>query len=324
MKALRIEKYGGPEVMQIVDVPVPEPDDGEVRVRVQAAALNYSDIMIREGTYVDATPLPYMMGREFCGTIDAVGPGVSGWSTGQRVIGSAMSGAMAEQVAVSARTLLPCPDGLSADEGAAILVAGITAIHCLEDCARLQAGETVLVQAAAGGVGTMAVQIALTMGAKVIGTASSAEKCRAVKEFGALAINYKSGDWVKEVLAATDGRGADVILESVGGEIFRRSFKEALATFGRMVVFGVASRDIVPVDNREILESNKTLTGYYLGAYIPRYLDRVFTATLKLVSLIGEGKVRAVVGKTFALEDAVDAFNHMQRRESIGKVIIAP
>jgi NADPH:quinone reductase len=173
-------------------------------------------------------------------------------------------------------------------------------------------------------VGTLALQIARAMGAKVIGTASNAAKCRAVTDLGALAIDYTKGDWVKEVRAATDNRGADVILESVGGEVFRRSFKEALATFGRMVVFGLASREIVTVDNREILGSNKTLTGYYLGAYIPAYLDRVLTATMKLVTLIGEGKVRPIVGKIFPLDRAVDAFNHMQRRENIGKVIIAP
>jgi NADPH2:quinone reductase len=324
VKALRIEKFGGPEVMQIVDLPVPEPAPGQVRVRVEAAALNYSDIVIREGQYVDTMPLPYVLGREFCGRIDAVGPDADGWVAGQRVIGSAGGGAMAEQVIVPARTLIPCPEELGAPEGAAVLVAGITAVHCLQDCARLQAGERVLVHAAAGGVGTLAVQIARAMGAEVIGTVSSRVKCDVVRNLGALAIDYTKGDWVKEVLGATDGRGADVILESVGGDVFRRSFREALAIFGRMVVFGVASREFVTVDNREILGSNKTLTGYYLGAYIPRYLDRVLAATMKLMSLIREGKVRPVVGRIFALERAVDAFDHMQRRESIGKVIITP
>ena len=231
---------------------------------------------------------------------------------------------MAEYTIAPATVLLPCPDELTPAEGAALLVAGITAIHCINDCAHLQAGESILIHAAAGGVGTLAVQIAKSMGAKVIGTASSARKCQTVTSLGALAINYTEGDWVKEVKNATEGRGADVILESVGGEIFKRSFKEALATFGRMVVFGVASTEVVSIDNREILESNKTLAGYYLGDYIPAHLDRVMSATMKLVGLIREGTVKPVIGKTFPLDQAVDAFNHMQRRESIGKVIITP
>lgn len=324
MKALLIEKYGGPEVMQIVDAPRPEPGPGEALIRVEACGLNYSDIMIREGQYIDTMPLPYFLGREFCGTIEKTGSGVSGWEKGQRVVGGSMGGAMAEYVVTGAEGLIPCPDGLSPEEGAAILVAGVTAVHCLQDCGRLQPGETVLVHAAAGGVGTLAVQIARAMGARVLGTASSAEKCRVVTDLGATAIDYTKDDWVKKVLAATDGRGADLILESVGGDIFRRSFKEALARFGRMVVFGVASRDIVPINNREILESNRTLTGYYLGDFFPAHMDRIVMATMKLVGFMLEGKVKPIVGKVFPLEQAAEAFGHMQQRKNVGKVIIRP
>ncbi|MFQ5457962.1 MAG: zinc-binding alcohol dehydrogenase family protein [Myxococcota bacterium] len=324
MKALQIEKFGGPEAMQIVDVPVPEPRAGRVRVKVEAVGLNYSDIMIREGFYIDNVPLPYVMGREFCGRIDALGPEVSGLKAGQRVIASSPGGAMAEYIVVAAGSLLPCPEELTTAEGAAILIAGITAVHCLQDCARLKPGETVLIHAAAGGVGTLAVQIANAMGAKVIGTASRAEKCRFVSDLGALAIDYTQGDWVKEVLSATGGRGADVILESVGGEIFTRSFREALAIFGRMVVYGMAGRELATIENRNILESNRTLTGYYLGAFIPKYLDHVASGANRLVNFIREGAVKPVIGKTFPLAEAVDAFNHMQQRKNVGKVIITP
>ena len=281
-------------------------------------------IMIREGLYVDLMPLPYFLGREFCGTIDKAGAGVSGWEKGQRVVGASMSGAMAEYLVTRTDGLIPCPDGLSPAEGAAMLVAGITAIQCLDDLGRLQPGETVLIHAAAGGVGTLAVQIARAMGARVIGTTSSAEKCRAVADLGATAIDYTKDDWVKKVLAATGGRGADLILESVGGEIFRRSFREALARFGRMVVFGVASREIVPIDNREILESNRTLTGYYLGDFFPAHLDRIVMATMKLVRFMQEGKVKPIVGKVFTLDQAAEAFGHMQQRKNVGKVILTP
>jgi NADPH2:quinone reductase len=324
MRALRIEKAGGPEVMQIVDVPVPEPGKGRVRVKVEACGLNYSDIMIREGQYIDATTFPYFLGREFCGTVDKIGEGVQGWSIGQSVVGSAMSGAMSEYVIVQPQTLIPCPEGLTPVQGAALLVAGITAMHCLEDCARLQAGETVLIHAAAGGVGSLAIQIARNIGAMVMGTASTPEKCALITDLGATAIDYTRGDWVKEVRSVTDGKGADVILDSVGGEVFSKSFREALAPFGRLVVLGVASRDIVEISNREILESNRTITGYYLGAYFPEYLGRVVTATMRLVSLIQEGKIKPIVGKTFPLERAAEAFNHMQMRQNVGKVIIVP
>jgi len=324
MKALQMEKFGGAEVMNIVDVPMPEPRAGRVRVKVEAAGLNYSDIMIREGFYIDNVPLPYLMGREFCGIIDAVGPEVAGLEVGQRVIASSPGGAMAEYVVVSAGSLLPCPEELSAAEGAGILISGITAVHCIEDCARLQSGESILIHAAAGGVGTIAVQIAKNMGARVIGTASSAEKCRLISDLGALAIDYTKGDWVKEVQSATDGKGADVILESVGGEIFTRSYKEALAIFGRMVVFGMASREVATIENRQILESNRTLTGYYLGAFIPKHIGHVASAANRLVTMIRNKTIKPVLGKTFPLEKAADAFNLMQRRESIGKVIIAP
>ncbi len=324
MKALLIEKHGGPEVMQIVDVPVPEPKAGEVLVRVEACGLNYSDIMIREGLYVDMMALPNFLGREFCGKIERIGPGVSGWEVGQRVVGSCMSGAMAEYLVAAAIGLVPCPEGLTPEEGAAILVAGITAIHCLDDCARLAPGETALIHAAAGGVGTIAVQVARAMGARVLGTASSAAKCRAIEALGATAVDYTKESWVKEVRAATNGRGADVILESVGGDIFRRSFNEALAIFGRMVVFGVASRELVTIDNREILASNKTLTGYYLGDYFPKHMDRLIAAIMKLMGFMREGKVKPVVGKVFPLAQAAEAFGYMQQRRNVGKVILTP
>lgn len=324
MKAVEITQTGGPEVMQLVDVDLPEPAARQVRIKVEACGLNYSDIMIRRGLYVEKMPLPYRMGREFCGTIDTLGPDVSGYQLGQRVVGTAPGGALAEYVVAPAAGLMPLPEGLSPAEGAAFLIQGITAMHCLEDCARLRSGETVLVHAAAGGVGTLAVQIAKAKGAKVFGTASSDAKCETIQSLGATAINYASGDWVDTLRQATDGNGADVILESVGGDVFHRSYHEALATFGRMVVYGIAGGEIVRVDNREILMSNKSLIGYYLGTYFPKYLDRVVAATAKLMTMMAEGHVKPIVGQTFTLSQAADAFEHLETRKSIGKVVVTP
>lgn len=324
MKALRIEEHGGPNVMKLVDVDVPEPGPKQVRVKVEAAGLNYSDIMIREGMYIEDIPLPYIMGREFCGTIDAVGDNAVGLKPGTRVVGSIQGGAMAEYALAHAAGLVPCPDDLPPEQGAALLIQGITAVHCVDDVGGAKQGETVLIHAAAGGVGTLAIQIARALGATVIGTASSDEKCEKITELGAHAVNYSKDDWVQKVLDITEGRGADLILESVGGDVFRRSFEEALAVFGRMVVYGLSSGRLDKLHNRQILESNKAVIGYYLGAYFPRHMDRVISATTKLMGWLQAGKVRPIIGKTFSLDQAVEAFDHMQNRENIGKVVIVP
>lgn len=324
MKQVRMTKFGGPEVMEVAEVAMPEPGQGEVRVKVEAAGLNYSDIMIREGQYIDAMEPPLPLGRECCGTIDKLGAGVTNYKEGQRVVATVPAGAFAEYVVTNAAGLLPCPEGLSPEQAASIFIQGLTAVHCLTDLAQTKKGETVLIQAAAGGVGTLAVQIARELGAKVFGTASSDEKCKTIEELGGTAINYSKGDWVAELKKANGGRGADVILESVGGDVFLRSFNEALEPFGRLVVYGVAGREIVSLTNREILESNKTIMGYYLGSYFPAHMDKIMSGAMRLMQMIGQGKVKPIVGEVFPLDRAVDAFNHMQQRKNVGKVIIKP
>ncbi|MEE9274263.1 MAG: zinc-binding dehydrogenase [bacterium] len=325
MKAIQIEKHGGPEVMETVDLPVPEPGEGEVRVKVEAVGLNFSDIMIREGRYVDEMPLPFVLGREFCGSIDAVGPGAGELAPGQRVIGgNPMGGALAEFLVAKAARLSPIPEGFTPVEGAALRTQGLTAMMIMDNAVKVQPGETVLVHAAAGGVGGLAVQIALARGARVIGTTSSEAKCRMVAKLGAEAVNYTEGDWVKEVLALTDGKGADIILESIGGEILLRSYNEALAIFGRLVIYGAASGDIVQFDNREILASNRTLMGFYLSRHFPDHLDRIGEAIGKLLAMIRAGTLKLTIDQTFPLERAADAFNHIQTRKNTGKVVVIP
>ena len=323
MKALRIHEHGGPEVMRIEEIPVPEPGPGEVRVKMEACGLNYSDIMAREGRYLRKTHLPHILGHEFCGVIDKPGADTDEWSAGQRVIGTTLSGgALAEYVIAPAGRLSLCPVGLTPPEGAALLVQGLTAVMMIDNAARVRPGETVLVHAAAGGVGSLAVQIARVRGARVIGTSSSEAKCRAIEELGAVPIDYTHSGWVEEVLDLTDGRGAEVILESVGGDVLLRSYREALADFGRLVVYGVAGGEVVKFDNYEILASNKSLIGFWLGPHLAGHLDRVSKAREKLVGMIQENKIRLIVGKTFPLERSADAFDHIQSRESTGKVVV--
>lgn len=324
MKAVQIERLGGPEVMQIVDVEIPEPQSRQVRVRVEAAGLNYSDIMLREGRYLDALQPPFLLGREFCGVVDAVGPGVSNWQPGQRVVGTVPAGAMAEYVLAPAAGLFPCPDSFSPEQGAAFLIAGITAMHIVDDCGQVSPGQRVLIHAAAGGVGTIALQIAQARGAQVVGTASSDEKCQELERLGVKAVNYAHDDWVERVREATDGAGADVILDSVGGDVFRLSFGQLLSDFGRIVIYGLASGDSVKLTSTEILESNKTVIGYYLARYFPKHADRVVEAAMKLQQLFSEGKLRLILDQTYPLSQAVEAFNRMQQRQNIGKIIIKP
>jgi NADPH2:quinone reductase len=325
MKALQIAAFGGPEVMQVVELSRPEPATGQVLLRVEAAGLNYSDILIRQNQYVDRMALPYVLGREVCGVVEAVGEGVTDAQIGQRAVAIMDGGAMAEYAVTAARNLLPVPDGLTPEQAVAMLVQGVTALHCIDDAGQVQAGETVLVHSAAGGVGTLAVQMAAMRGATVFGTASSEEKRALVEELGATAIDYTQPYWVAELKKATGGRGADVILESVGGEIFLRSFRAALAPFGRMVVYGMASTKAVSLSNAEILSSGKTLVGYFMPLYFRHGRARRYAeAAAELARLVVAGELRVVIGGTFSLDEAGQAFELMANRESVGKVVVKP
>jgi NADPH2:quinone reductase len=241
-----------------------------------------------------------------------------------RVYGTVGQGALAEYVCADYRSLLPLPDGLSSEVAVSLVVQGLTALHCLNEHGQLKAGETVLIHAAAGGVGTLAIQMAKALGARVIGTASSEAKCALIRELGAEAINYSSGDWVAELMALTDGRGADLILESVGGEVFLRSYREALSTFGRIVVLGIANGQPVEVSTSEILKRNKPIIGYFLAVYFEKAPHLIVEGIGRLMALLQAGTIKPIIGATYPLAEAAAAFDHMQNRASVGKVIIKP
>lgn len=325
MKAIQIEAIGGPEVMQLVDIPVPEPMPKFVRVKVEAVGLNYSDIMIREGRYLQRTIVPQVLGREFAGTIDALGEGVQGLEIGQRVYGTANDGALAEYAICHAKGLMPLPDSMSSEMAVALVIQGLTALHCLDNHGGLKAGETVLIHAAAGGVGTLAIQMAKYLGAgRIIGTASSEEKCAVIRSLGAEAVNYSEPDWAEKVLKLTGGRGADLILESVGGDIFERSYRDLLGFAGRIVVLGIASSSVNQLQTNEILRRNKTIIGYFLAEYFEKAPQKVQQGILRILQMVEMGDLKPVISTAFPLEQAVDAFNHMQNRQNIGKVVIKP
>ncbi len=319
MKALRVERPG---TLALADVPPPEPGAGEVLVRVEAAALNFADLLLRDGRYLDPIAPPFTAGRELAGTIVAIGPGVDGWAPGARVVAIVRQGAFAELAVAPAAALLPLPSSLSAEQGAALYVAGLTALVCLEDLARVAPGETVLVQSAAGGVGSYAVQIARSLGARVAGTASGAAKLGVLRDLGAaLPIDSAAEDFVAAVRTWTGGRGVDVVLETIGGDVFRRGFLEALAPFGRMVVLGVTRGASAALTCRELLASNKTVCGFYLNGWMARRA-RLEAAARRLAALVETGAVRPLVAERFPLVRGAEAFARLASRQSVGKLVL--
>lgn len=324
MKAIQITQLGGPDVMQIAEVATPVYGKSQVLLQVEAGGLNYSDVLIREGRYAERVDLPYILGRECIGRIAAVGENVKKWTVGQRVLASVNSGAFADYVAASASGLVECPEDIPAEVAVALFIQGLTALHCVEDCGQVQAGERVLIQAAAGGVGLLAVQIALHKGAMVIGTASSPEKCAVIAAFGAHAVNYSDADWVNHVKTHTTERGIDVLLESVGGKAFERAFRECLRDMGRAVVYGVSSGDLSRVGIVELLTSGKMITGYFLPLFLRNRPGAMISGMRILFDLWRDHKLKAQIGGVFPLHETRQAFDQMQNRASVGKLIVKP
>ncbi|HEY7356708.1 MAG TPA: zinc-binding dehydrogenase, partial [Ktedonobacterales bacterium] len=261
MRVVRFYEYGGPEVLRLEDAPVPEPGPGEALVKVAAAGVNYADTRRRLGAYVEPTPLPWVVGSEIAGTVVKLGPDAqTGAEEGQRVMALTAGGGYAEYAIVAARALLPIPPQLSFTQAAALPLQGLTAYYLLTLSGRLAPGESVVVHAAAGGVGTLAVQMAKLLGAgKVIATASTPAKLEFACSLGAdVQIDYTKEDVVAGVRAATNGKGADIILDGVGGAVFEDSLR-SLAAGGRLVVYGLASGQPVEFNPVRLMRRNQSV-----------------------------------------------------------------
>lgn len=321
MKAIRIHKLGGPEVMHLEEVETPTPKEGEVLIKVAAVGINYADLAQRQGTYLTRTHTPLILGMEVAGTIVALGPGVTTLKEGTRVAAFG-NGGYAEYVTASANALIPIPDTLDFAHAAAFPVQGLTAYQLLRESAHLQAGESVLVHAAAGGVGTLAVQLAKLMGAgTVVGTASSESKRELARKLGAdVAIDYTKPEWVEQVKQSTGGKGTDIILEMVGGEIAQQSL-QCLAPFGRMVVFGAASGEVVQFSGIQLMYKNQSIVGYWLTAWLSRP-DRIAAATQELMGYLASGKLQIIVNNTYPLAEAAEAHRAIAARQTTGKVVL--
>jgi NADPH:quinone reductase len=321
VKAVRINETGGPEVMHIEEIETPTPKTGEVLIKVAAAGINYADLAQCQGAYLTRTLTPTTLGFEFAGTVEALGPGVTSPAVGTRVVAFG-DGGYAEYALAQAATTIPIPDMLDFIHAAAFPVQGITAYQLLRESAHVQAGESVLVHAAAGGVGTLAIQLAKLLGAgTVIGTASNSQKLELIRRLGAdTAINYTEENWSEQVKHATGGKGPDIILEMVGGSIAEQSL-QCLAPFGRIVIYGAASNQIAQFTGIQLMYKNQAVIGYWLTAQMSRP-DHIARAVMELIQYLIGGKLEIIVGQTFPLAAAAEAHKAIAERKTTGKVVL--
>ena len=322
-KAIRIHAHGGPEVMQWVDVPAPAPGPGEVLIRQTAVGLNYIDTYHRSGLYPLA--LPCGLGSEAAGVVEALGAGVEDFSPGDRVAyaGSA-PGAYAELRAMPAARLVKLPRGISERTAAALMLKGMTAHYLLRRTFPVKRGDTLLVHAAAGGVGSVLVPWAVHLGATVIGTAGSADKVERARASGCHhAINYRTQDFVAEVKKLTEGRGVDVVYDAVGGDTFVKSL-DCLRPLGMMVNFGNAAGK-APAIEPLILTAKGSLflTRPSLKDYVARRED-LLNAAKALFHVIRSGVVAPAIGQTYALKDAARAHADLEARKTTGTTLLLP
>ena len=323
MKAIRVHELGDESVLHYEDAPDPEPAPRRVVVRVKAASINRGDLARRAGTYGGGpTALPFTPGWEVAGTVETVGPEVDTVRPGDRVIAQMGDGGYAELAAAHTAGLYRIPEAMSFEEACSIPVVFLTAWFALHKLCRLQSGETALIQAGGSGVGIAAIQIAKLAGATVITTCGSDDKCDRARGLGAdHAINYRERDFVQEVTRITEAGGADVVLESVGGDVFDKSV-QALGRFGRLCTVGNSSGQPNHVDPRMLMFKNLSVSGFYLGAEIAS--GGAGPAMEEVLRLFAQGKLRTVVDRTFPLSEASAAHRYVAERRNFGKVVLVP
>jgi NADPH2:quinone reductase len=308
--------------MTLEDVPTPSPGDGEVLIRNHAAGLNFFDILLIQGKYQVRPPFPFSPGREGAGIVEAVGAGVTGISAGDRVMADVETGSYAEYSVAEATQVWPIPEGLEYPEAAGFLVVYQTSYLALQQRARLEKGEWLLVHAGASGVGMSAIQIGKAMGARIIATAGSREKLDFCTAQGAdHVINYRDESWVDRVKEITGGVGADVIYDPVGGDVFDLSTK-CTAPQGRLVVVGFASGRIPTIAANRLLLKNMSVVGSYYGRYSKEHPEFFGNTQRQLDQWYREGKVRPVVTKTYPLEQAPKALGDLASRKVAGKAAL--
>lgn len=322
MKALVCRAYGPVDSLAIGDLPDPVAAAGQVVVGVRACGVNFPDLLVVQGKYQFKPPPPFAPGGEVAGVVESVGAGVTDVRPGDRVLAMSIWGGIAEKLAADASQVIRLPDGVDFVSASCVATAYGTTLHALRDRANLQAGETLLVLGAAGGVGLAAVQIGKKMGARVIAAASTAEKLETCKRHGAdLLVNYATEDLKERVKAMTDGAGADVVYDPVGGPYTEAALR-ATAWEGRFLVVGFTAGDIPRVPTNLVLLKGCSLVGVFWGMALMRHRERLRAQIEEILGWVKDGSLRPVVHATFPLARALDALREVEQRRVQGKVVV--
>lgn len=320
MKAVVCREYGPPEALQIDEIADPTTQPGQAVVRVRAASVNFPDVLMLSGGYQVRLPPPFTPGSEFAGEV--LDAGDSGYRRGDRVSGSAMVGAFAEQIAVDPRALVPIPDGVDFADAAAFGVTYRTAYFALRTIAGVAPGDAVVVLGAAGGVGLAAVDLAAAMGARVIAAASTAEKLALCRQRGAQAtIDYASENLRDGIRDATGGAGARVVLDPVGGRYAEPALR-GLGRGGTFITLGYAAGDIPSIPLNLVLLKGITVRGMEIRTFYSDYPDEAIRDTAELQQMFADGTVRPYIGARFPLQQAASALRHVADRKALGKIVI--
>jgi NADPH2:quinone reductase len=328
VKAWVVHELGGPDSMRFEDVDIGQPADEAVRINVRAAGVNFFDSLLVAGQYQSKPPLPFVPGGEVSGEVAYAPPG-SGWKVGDRVMAivdnmGLTRGAYAEVTETEPRNIFRIPDVMPFEDGAAFSVIYPTAWFGLHRRANLQAGETLLVHAGAGGVGSATIQLGKAAGARVIATAGSDEKLEVCRSLGAdHAINYKTQDFAEEVKAITGGRGADVVFDPIGGDVYDRSTK-CIAFEGRIVVVGFTSGRIPTAALNHALIKNYSIVGLHWGLYTRRAPEMIAPAMDELLKMYEEGRIKPYISKKLPLKDGPEGMALVGAGRSTGKVVLVP
>lgn len=322
MKSVRVHEFGGRDALKLEDVATPEPGEGQARVKIEVIGVNFLDIYQRMGRYQGS--MPFTLGQEAAGVVDAVGPKVSDVKVGDRVAYASVQGSYAEYAVVPAWRLVPIPNGVDLQQAVAAMVQGMTAHYLTHSTYRLKAGETALVHAAGGGTGALLVQVAKLCGARVIGTVSNEEKASIAREAGAdEVILYTQTDFETEVKRLTNNQGVDVVYDSVGKDTFEKSLN-CLRPRGYMVLYGASSGAVPPMDPMVLLAKGSIyLTRPYLGHYTADRAE-LHARVNDIFQWIANGQLKIHIDQTFTLAEVAEAHRYLEDRKSKGKVLLLP
>jgi NADPH2:quinone reductase len=323
MQAIAIERNGGPEVLELRDLPVPEPKEGQALVRLEASGINFIDVYVRSGAY-KAPSFPLVLGQEGAGIVAAVGPGVTLVAEGDRVAYAGTLGAYAEYAAVPADRLVKVPDGVTLRDAAALMLQGLTAHYLVNSTFPLQRGQTAVVQAGAGGVGLLLTQLAKGKGATVITTVSTAEKAELSKRAGAdVVVDYTRDDFAKATRDATEGKGAHVVYDSVGKTTWEKSL-DALRPRGYFVLFGASSGPVPPFDPQHLNHKGALFATRPSLQYYVATRDELEWRARELFAAVLDGTLSLRVEHTYPLADAARAHEDLEARKTTGKLLLLP